>query len=76
VKAPKQAKIFSAPIIAITIGDKEEERVKDQKGVMYYKYDLMFQYLLASLRRADDANSVTSTGVKTFNVFAGLGEHR
>ena len=36
----------------------------------------MFHYLLASLRRADGENCVTSTGAKTFNVFAGLGEHR
>ena len=43
-----------------------------------YEYDLMFHYLLASLRRADGTNSVTSTGVKTLNIFAGLpvGEHR
>ncbi len=43
---------------------------------MYYEYDLMFHYLLAALRRADDASSVTAAGVKTFNTFAGLGEHR
>ena len=48
----------------------------DQKGVMYHEYDLMFHYLLASLRRADGANSVTSTGVKTFDIFAGFGTHR
>ena len=40
------------------------------------EYDLMFHYLLAVLRRADGANSVTASGVKTFNIFAGLGEHR
>jgi hypothetical protein len=51
VKAAKQAKRFSAPIIEITIGYKETQSVKD-------------------------ANSVASTGVKTFNIFAGLGEHR
>jgi hypothetical protein len=48
---------------------------EDQKGVMYFEYDLMFHYLLASLRRADGKNSVTSTGVELFNIFAGLGEH-
>ena len=53
--------------------DQDQE---DQKGVMYHEYDLMFHYLLASLRRADGADSVTSTGQKTFNIFAGLGEHR
>ena len=47
-----------------------------QKGVMFHDYDLMFHYLLVSLRRADGANSVTSTGVKSFDIFAGLGEHR
>jgi hypothetical protein len=46
------------------------------KGVMYFEYDLMFHYLLASLRRADGANSVPSAGVKLFDIFAGLGEHR
>ncbi len=30
----------------------------DQMGVMYREYDLMFKYLLATLRRADGANSV------------------
>jgi hypothetical protein len=54
----------------------EEQEQNDQKGVMFYEYDLMFHYLLALLRRADGANSVTSTGVKTFDIFAGLGEHR
>ena len=49
---------------------------EDQKGVMYYEYDLMFHYLLASMRRADGANSITSTGVKTFDIFAGQGGHR
>jgi hypothetical protein len=48
----------------------------DSKGVMYFEYDLMFHYLLASLRRADGANSVTSTGVKLFDILAGRGEHR
>jgi hypothetical protein len=52
VKAAKQAKRFSAPSgCEITVGNKDPERVEDQKGVMYYEYDLMFHYLLASLRR-------------------------
>ncbi len=53
--------------------DPDEE---DQKGVMYYEYDLMFHYLLVSLCSADGENCITSTGAKTFNIFAGLGEHR
>ena len=48
----------------------------NQKGVMYHEYDLMFHYLLASLPRADGKNSVTATGTKLFDIFAGLGEHR
>ena len=75
-KEAKQAKFFADSTVTIPVGDKDQERVNDVKGVMYYEYDLMFHYLLASLRRADNANSVTSTGVKTFNIFAGLGEHR
>ncbi len=43
--------------------DPDEE---DQKGVMYYEYDLMFHYLLASFCRADGENCFTSTGAKTF----------
>ncbi len=43
---------------------------------LFCLYYFMFHYLLASLHRADGAKSVTSTGVKTFNIFAGLGEHR
>ena len=72
----KASKKATGKSIEVTVGDKDLEHVEDQKGVMYYEYDLMFHYLLASLRRADGANSVTSTGVKTFNIFAGLGEHR
>jgi hypothetical protein len=48
----------------------------DQMGVMYHEYDLMFHYLLATLRRADGANSVTTNGTKLFDVFAGIGQHR
>ncbi len=36
-----------------------EQEQDDQKGVMFYEYDLIFHYLLASLRREDGANSVT-----------------
>ena len=73
-KEAKRANKFAES--TVTIPDKDQESVNYVKGVMYYEYDLMFHYLLASLRRADGANSVTSTGVKTFNIFAGLGEHR
>ena len=79
-KEAKQANKFAETTVTITVGDTDTERVYNVKGVMYYEYDLMFHYLLASLRRAestaDGAKSVTSTGVKTFNIFAGLGEHR
>ncbi len=74
-KAAKQGRKSVQPALATNVGD-QEPRVEDLKGVMYYEYDLMFHYPLASLRRADGANSVPSTGVKTFNIFAGLGEHR
>ena len=47
-----------------------EKTAEDLKGVMYYEYDVMFHFLFASLRRADGANSVTSAGVKTFDIFA------
>ena len=69
VKQAKQAKSLVSPS-----GD--NDCVQDMKGVMYYEYDLMFHYLLASLLRADGLNSVTSTGIKTFDIFAGIGEHR
>jgi hypothetical protein len=51
----------------------EDSNQANQKGVMYF---VTFHYLLASLRRADGMNSVTSTGVKLFNILAGRGEHR
>jgi hypothetical protein len=55
----------------------EEDADKaDSKGVMYFEYDLMFHYLLASMRRADGANSVTAAGAKLFDILAGRGEHR
>jgi hypothetical protein len=53
-----------------------EKTAEDLKGVMYYEYDVMFHFLFASLRRADGENSVTSAGVKTFDIFAGQGMHR
>ena len=74
-KAAKQGRKSLEAFITVTVGE-SEPRVEDLKGVMYYEYDLMFHYLLASLRRADGANSVTASGIKTFNIFAGLGEHR
>ena len=43
---------------------------------MYYEYDLMFHYLLASLRHADGKDSVNKSGAKLFDIFAGLGKHR
>jgi hypothetical protein len=54
----------------------EDPEKADSKGVMYFEYDLMFHYLLASLRRADSANSVTATGAKLFDILAGRGELR
>ena len=75
-KEAKRANKFAETTVTITVGDTDTERVNNVKGVMYYEYDLMFHYLLASLRRADGAKSVTSTGVKTLNIFAGLGKHR
>ena len=54
----------------------EDSEQDDQKGVMFHEYDLMFHYLLASLRRADGKNSVTASGTKLFDIFAGLGKHR
>jgi hypothetical protein len=44
----------------------------DQMGVMYHEYDLMFHYLLAIMRRADGANSVTTNGTKLFKIFSGI----
>ncbi len=54
----------------------EDPDKADYKGVMYFEYDLMFRYILASLRCADNANSVTSTGGKLFDILAGRGQHR
>ena len=70
VKEAKEAKKLGRP------PPPEEQEQDDQKGVMFYDYDIMFHYLLASLRRADGTNSVTSTGVTTLDIFAGLGQHR
>jgi hypothetical protein len=69
VEAAKQAKKAGKP-------QEEDPDKADFKGVMFFEYDLMFHYLLASLRRADGAKSVTSQGVKLFNILAGPGEHR
>ena len=55
---------------ALAPGEQEQE---DQKGVTDNEYDLVFHFLLVSLRRADGSNSVTSAGVKTLDIFAGLG---
>ncbi len=48
----------------------------DQMGVMYHEYYLMFHNLLATLRRTDGANSMTTNGTKLFDIFAGIGQHR
>ena len=73
-KEAKQAKRFSETVLSPS--QVPEKTAEDLKGVMYYEYDVMFHFLFASLRRADGANSVTSAGVKTFNIFAGPGLHR
>ncbi len=52
-----------ARISGITALEEEPEQ-DNQKGVMYHEYDLMFHYLLASLRRADGKDSVTASGTK------------
>ncbi len=44
--------------------------------VMHHAYDLMFHYLLATLRRADGTNSVTTNRTKLFDIFAGIGQRR
>ena len=57
--------------------DPEEEAEK--RGVMHYEYVLMFHYLSALLRRADGMNSVTRSGQRLFDIFAGIGntgDHR
>lgn len=69
IEAAKHAKKSGKP-------QEDDSDKADFKGVMFFEYDLMFHYLLASLRRADGANSVTSSGVKLFNILAGPGEHR
>jgi hypothetical protein len=74
VRAAKAA-AKEARISGITAHEEEPEQ-DNQKGVMYHEYDLMFHYLLASLRRADGKDSVTASGTKLFNIFAGKGEHR
>ncbi len=69
VKQAKYDKTLGSP-------SRDIDHIQDMKGVIYYEYDLMFHYLLASMCHADGLNGVTSTGVKTFNIFAGIGEHR
>jgi hypothetical protein len=74
-KRAAKAAAKEARISGITALEEEPEQ-DSQKGVMYHKYDLMFHYLLASLRRSDGKDSVTASGTKLFNIFAGKGEHR
>jgi hypothetical protein len=62
--------------VTIVLLDADPLATADQMGVMYHEYDLMFHYLLASLRRADGENSVTANGTKLFDIFAGIGKHR
>ena len=69
-KAAKEAKKQGVTMIL------DAEPTEDQMGVMFHEYDLMFHYLLASLRRADGENSVTANGTKLFDIFAGIGKHR
>ncbi len=52
---------------AMQPGDTEQS--ENQVGVMYYEYNFMIHYLLASLCRADGENSVTVSGVKVFDIF-------
>ena len=73
-KEAKQAKRFSETVLSQI--QAQEKPAEDLKGVMYYEYDVMLHFLFASLRHADGANSVTSAGVKTFDIFAGPGLHR
>jgi hypothetical protein len=71
VKDAKEAKKQGVTIMLL-----DTDPTADQMGVMYHEYDLMFHYLLASLRRADGKNSVTTNGTKLFDIFAGIGKHR
>jgi hypothetical protein len=74
-KTPSEAKdAKEAKKRGVTMLDTEP--TADQMGMMYHEYDLMFHYLLATLRRADGANRVTTNGTKLFDVFAGIGQHR
>ncbi len=52
-KDAKEAKKHGLPML-------DTDPNADQMGVMYHEYHLMFYYLLAILRRADGANSVTT----------------
>ncbi len=68
-KDAKEAKKQGVPML-------DTDPNTDQMGVMYHEYDLMFHYLLATLRRVDGANSETTNGTKLFDIFAGIGRHR
>jgi hypothetical protein len=69
-KTPAEAKdAKEAKKQGVTIMILDTDPTADQMGVMYHEYDLMFHYLLASLRCADGANSVTTNGTKLFDIF-------
>jgi hypothetical protein len=74
-KTPSEAKdAKEAKKQGVSMLDKDPNT--DQMGVMYHEYDLMFHYLLATLRCADGANSVTTNGTKLLDIFAGIVQHR
>ena len=76
-KTPAEAKdAKEAKKQGVTIMILDTDPTADRMGVMHHEYTLMFHYLLASLRRADGANSVTTNGTKLFDIFAGIGKHR
>jgi hypothetical protein len=76
-KTPAEAKdAKEAKKQGVTFMLLDTDPTADQMGVMYHEYDLMFHYLLASLRRADGENSVTTNGTKLFDIFAGIGKDR
>jgi hypothetical protein len=68
-KDAKEAKKQGVPML-------DTDPNADQMGVMHHEYDLMFHYLLATLRSADGVTSVTTNGTKLFDIFAGIGQHR
>ena len=76
-KTPAEAKdAKEAKKQGVTIMLLDTDPTADQMGVMYHEYDLIFHYLLATLRRGDGANSMTTYGTKLFDIFAGIGKHR